>query len=254
MSQKIDKDVLKGPDMFVSTSDKVFNIIEKHFKIFLTAGCAAIVLAVGYVTMNYLNSRKEQKAAESLYAPESALKKAESELREQRMKKPKDAKMDDNAPDFAKDLAPHVEKVKVAIVANADTKAAVVSALNLSNFLTQQKQYKEALEILEMPKARPPSGELLSGFWNMHRGIVLLENGQIDPAIAAYTVVANDPNLKAFHPEAFLKLGICYELKGDSAKARETYEKVGREFPDSEASTSAQQYLRLMDLNAQKQG
>ncbi len=41
----------------------------------------------------------------------------------------------------------------------------------------------------------------------MHKGAVLLENGRVDPAIAAYSVVANDSNLKAFHPEALLKLG-----------------------------------------------
>lgn len=250
MSQKIDK----GPDMFVSTSDKVFNFVEKHFKTVAGVIVAGIVVAVGFVTMNYLSSRQEHKAAEMLYAPEAALKKAESNLREQRAKKSKDGKAVEVPVDYAKDYAPLVEKVRLAIVANANTKAALVSALNLSNFLTQQKQYKEALEVLDTPKTKPSSGELLAGFWNMHRGVVLLENGQVDPAIAAYTAVTANSNLKPFHPEAFLKLGICYEVKGDVNKARETYEKVGREFPNTEASASAQQYLRLLDLNSQKQG
>lgn len=256
MSKKLDKDVLKSPDMFVSTSDRIFNFIERHFKVVAGVLVAAIVIAVGAVTMNYLNSRKEYKAAEALYAPEAALKKAEMNLREQRAKssaKDKKAVVEATG-DYVKDYAPLVEKVKVAIVANAGTKAALISALNLSNFLTQQKQFKEALDVLDAPKTKPASGELLAGFWNMHRGVVLLENGQVDPAIAAYTAVTSNSSLKSFHPEAFLKLGICYEIKGDLAKARETYEKVGREFPNTEASTSAGQYLRLLDLNSQKQG
>jgi TolA-binding protein len=49
-----------------------------------------------------------------------------------------------------------------------------------------------------------------------------------------------------------LKLGMSYEMKGEAEKARQTYEKLGREFPDSEASSSALQYLRLLDLKTQK--
>lgn len=258
MSKKIAKEELKGPDVFVSTSDKVFNFVEHHFKTFLTVVGIVLVGAVVYVASGYINAMKEQKAAEALYAPEAELKKAAADLQPDKtpdVKKDKAAKETPSHPaDFAKDYAPAVEKIKNAVKGHADTKAALVSALNLSHFLTEQKQFAQALEVLDIPKYHPSNSDLLGGFWLMHRGITLLENNQVDPAIQVYQEVLISPALRPFHPEALLKLGLSYELKGDQAKARNTYEKLVREFPETEASTTGQQYLRLLELNAHKQG
>lgn len=284
MSSKIDKDMLKNPDIFVSTSDKIFEYVEKHFKTVATLFGLVVVAGVGYVAYGYIVAAKEQKAAEALYLPEAALKKSEATVRDERAKqmeqlavtgdkatetakvKAKESAKDKAkkvAPasgeslrpvDYAKDFSANVTAVKSAIVANAMSKAAMVSALNLSYFLTQQKQYGEALAVLDLPKYHPSTAELLGGFWLMHRGMILLENSQVEPAMDSYESILKAPTLKPFHPEALLKLGLCYEVKGNPEKARETYEKLGREFPDTEASTTAQQYLRLLELNAHKQG
>jgi predicted negative regulator of RcsB-dependent stress response len=270
MSKKIDKAMLKSPDLFISTSDKVLNFIEEHIKTVGAIASVLILLSVGYVTAGYLNSRKEQKAAEALYGPEAVLKKAEADVRDERAKKTqallgdktkkaakaKEVKVDENLRpvDFAKDYAPAVEKIKAAIKANAGTKAAMVSALNLSYFLSQQQQFAEALDVLNIPTYHPGNSDLLGGFYLMHRGVMLLENNQVEPAIEAYQSVLSSESLAIFHPEAQLKLGVAYELKGDAAKAREAYEKVGRQFPDTEASSAAQQYIRLLELNAVKKG
>ena len=265
-SKKIDKEALKGPDVFVSTSDKIFNFIEHHLKTALGVLALVGIGSVGYVVYGYINASQEQKAAEALYHPESLLKKAESEVREQRAKKMQDLaggkeKAKDKKTvhedlvrpaDYEKDYAPFVEKIKAELRDHANTKAALISALNLSYFLTQQKQFPQALEVLNMPKYRPQPTELLGGFWLMHRGVILLENNQVDGAIESYQSVIQSAPLKAFHPEALLKLGVCFELKGDAGKARETYEKVARDFPESEASMTAQQYLRLLDLKSAK--
>lgn len=272
MSSKIDKDMLKNPDIFVSTSDKIFEYAEKHFKTVATIFVLVVVAGVGYVAYGYVVASQEQKAAEALYLPEAALKKSEGTVRDERAKqmqqlaatgdKAKDktkkvgpASGENLRPvDYAKDFAPNVAAVKSAIVAHASSKAAMVSALNLSYFLTQQKQYSEALAVLDLPKYHPSTTELLGGFWLMHRGMILLENSQVEPAMESYESILKASTLKPFHPEALLKLGLCYEVKGNAEKARETYEKLGREFPDTEASTTAQQYLRLLALNAHKQG
>lgn len=86
----------------------------------------------------------------------------------------------------------------------------------------------------------------------MHYGLVLIENGKVEDAVGQYDDVVKSPELKPFHPEAMLKKGIALELKGDAAKAREIYEQIGRDFPASNASSAAAQYLRLMDLKATK--
>ncbi len=231
---------LKSPDFFVSTSDKLFNFIEHHFKVVVSLVGLVLIVSVSMVSYTYIKSSQEQKAAEALYAPEASLRKLQVES-----KAPTAAK---TPPDYAKDYAPLVAKIKAEISAHADTKAALVSSLNLAYLLAEQAQFADALTVLDLPKYRPTKGDILEGFWYMHRGLMLLENQKYEAATEAYQAVLSSPELKPFHPESLLKMGVSLGLKGESAKARETYERLGREFPESEASATAQQYLRLLEL------
>lgn len=259
--EKISKE-LKGPDAFVSTSDRVFAWIEQHARS-ISLLCAVVLIgAVGYTANNWWNHRQEEKAAEKLYGPENELKKAEEKIRDERAEKMKAlanptskaknaAKPEVSRPaDFQADYAPAVDKIRTAIKAYAGTRAALVSALNLSNFLIQQKQYSMALEVLSIPTYQPPSGDLLAGFKLMHAGLAQLENGKADEALKNYENVLKSKELGYFHSEAMLKSGVAYELKGDLNRARESYEKLSRDFPNTEASNTGQQYKRLLDLKA----
>ena len=251
MSKKIDKEMLKNPDVFVSTSDKIFEFIERHFVSFISLAGVVVVAALVYVGYNYFNASREASAAAALYPAEEQLRKVEEDAQT------KKAAVKDKpavAEDYAKDYAPLVEKVKTQIQAYAERKASLISALNLADFLLQQKQYGEALAVLSLAKYQPSIDEDLFGFLMMHRGVALLENNQTAPAIEAYQKVLNAPKLKVFYPEALLKLGLSYEQSGDTAKARETYERIGRDFPETDASATAQQYIRLLELKSEKRG
>lgn len=255
---KLTKEDIKGPDLFMSTSEKMFKWIEQNSKLLAAVLTVVAVVALGLTGFRYYSEAQERKAAEALFKPETALRETESKLRESKAAKmqeiaagkDKTVKIEDmNKPaDYEKDYAPNVVKITEAIRAHADTKAALVSALNLANFLVQQKQFAAALQVLEAPKFNPSKGDLLGGFWHMHRGLVFLENQKADEALKEYKEVLDSKDLKSFHGEAMLKTGVAYELKGDAAKARETYEKVGREFKGTEASNTASQYLRLLEL------
>lgn len=258
--EKISKE-LKGPDAFVTTSDHVFAWIEKHSGLIGTICAVALIGAVGYTGNNWWNHHQEEKASEALYAPENALKKAEEKIRDERAEKMKAlanptkdknaAKPEASRPvDFQADYAPAVDKIRTAIKAHSGTRAALVSALNLSTFLIQQKQYSLALDILSIPTYQPSSGDLLAGFRLMHAGLAELENNKADEALKNYDNVLKSKDLSYFHSEALLKSGVAYELKGDLARAREAYEKLSRDFPNSEASNTGQQYKRLLDLKA----
>jgi predicted negative regulator of RcsB-dependent stress response len=260
VTKKLDKHDVKAPDAFVSTSDKIFTFIEHHMKTIL-ALVLLVVIAVGAdMALTYFKNAHEEKAAEALYGPEAELRKAETAMRDTRAEKMKELMAKDKkakpeiakAADFNADFAPHVTKLQTAIGQNAETKAAMVSALNLSAFLLQQKQFALAEQILDEVKFHPSEGDLLNGLWQMNRGVVYIENKKYDDALAAYQKVLASPQLKYLHPEALLKTGFVQELKGDQAKARETYTKLKSDFPQSEASATAGQYLRLMDLKAQQ--
>lgn len=262
MSEKIDKEELKAPDAFVSTTEKFFKWIEDHFQLIGMLLGAVLVVSLSWIGFNYYESKKEQQAADLIYAAEAELRVAETRVRDERAKKleslaggKKAAKSAEiRPPDYKTDFAPAVVKIKTQIQAHQKTKAALISALNLSYFLMQQEQYPEALAVLDLPTYKPSANDVLNGFWLMHRGLTYLENEKPDEAIAAYESVVKATGLKAFHPEALLKLGVAFELKGNPAKARESYERLTREFPKTEASSSAHQYLRLLDLNQSQQG
>ncbi|MGE0528394.1 MAG: tetratricopeptide repeat protein [Bdellovibrionales bacterium] len=260
MSKRIDKETLKGPDTFVSTSDKVFVWLHRFRKWILGAVILGIVGSVGWLGYAHLQAQRELAAANAIYPAEAELKKAETKARESRVaqeqeklgdKKLKAVKKNPE-PETVPDYTSLVEKVKSASKEHAGTKAALVSSLNLSSFLLQEKKYPEALEVLNIPTYTPPTSNILGGFWLMHRGVVLLENQKAQEAIEAYLKVLNAPDLKPFHSEAMLKLGVAYELKGDAEKAREAYERLAREFPETEASGQARQFLRLLDLKKQQ--
>jgi predicted negative regulator of RcsB-dependent stress response len=259
--ERISKE-LKGPDAFVSTSDMILTWMEKHSRSIGTICAAVLIVAIGFTVSSWWSRHQEAKAAEALYAPEAELKKAEEKIRDERAEKMKAlanpatkgksaAKPESSRPiDFQVDYAPAVDKIRTQIKAHADTRVALISALNLASFLLQQKQYSLALEILNMAKFNPGSGDLLSGLRLMHMGVAELENGKADEALKDYEQILKVPGLNYFHSEALLKSGIAYEMKGDVARARETYEKLSREFPNTEASTTGQQYRRLLDLKA----
>lgn len=265
MSKKSDfKHAVKEPDAFVSSSHILLHWIERHAVSVGAIVALGTALGLSYVSYTYLADRTEQKAADSLFKAESELKKAESKIREERAKrmqelaglskdKKTDVKPDSVRPiDFAKDFGPLVTNMKTELKKVGDTRAGLVSALNLSYFLLQQKQYGEALDVMKTPSYKPSSKDLLGGLWRMHYGLVLLENGKPDEAIQVYSDITSQEDLKAFRAEALLKMGIAYELKGEGQKAKDAYEKIGREFPNTESANSAAQYLRLMDIKAQK--
>lgn len=261
MSKKSDfTDSIKQPDSFVSTSHVVLHWIERHSVVMGSIVALGAALGLSYTGYNFYVNKTESSAAESIYKVESQLKKAESSIRDERAKKmqelasgkTKTAKAAEDARpvDYAKDYAPIVNSMKAALKDQSGTRAAMVSALNLSYFLVQQKQFQEALEVMKTPTKKPSAGDLLSGFWHMHYALVLLENNQADEALKLYSEVLATPDLKPFHAEAMLKSGVASELKGDAPKAKDIYEKIGREFPNTEAASSASQYLRLMELKA----
>lgn len=260
---KLTKQDIQGPDMFMTFSEKIFHQIERNASAILAAVGLAAVLAIGFTAYSYYSAGQEHKAAEALFRPETELRDTDTKLREARAKKMQDMaigkdktiKVDaiDKPADYDKEYSATVAKLTEAIRAHSGTKAAMVSALNLANFLMQQKQFPAALQVLEAPKYKPSDSDLLAGFWHMHRGLAFIENQKAEDALKEYKEILDSKSLKSFHPEAWLKTGVAYELKGDLNKARETYEKVDREFKGTEASNTASQYLRLLDLKP-KQG
>ena len=262
MAKKIDKIDLKTPDAFHTTSDKIFVWIEEHAKTVVSVVGVIVALSLIYIAVNFVSQRREARAAETIYQAEGALKKAEASVREAREKEntrvpgPGDKKKAPVAPaapkTFEQNFGTLVSNVEAKISEIKTTRVGLVAAMNLAYFLIQEKQAARALTVLDLPTARPRSSDVLAGFYAMHRGLALLETSKFKEAAEQYQGVLAEKSLDALHPEALLKLGVARELAGDVDAARESYEKVGRDFPGTEASTSAQNFLRALALKAKK--
>lgn len=250
MSQKISKEELKGQDAFLTASARALDFVEHHGKVFFAVIIVVILGGIAYAAAGYLGARKERLAAEAIYPSEAELKKVQGPTSDPMSMAPRPQIVDD----YNGKVAPLVAKVEAQIQAHSDTKTAIVSAMNLSYFLVQQKRFAEAMKVLDIPKASAADSDLLLGLWDMHRGMVYLENRETEKALAIYQSVVKLDRLKLFHSEALLKIGYCHELTGDLTKARESYEKVEREFPNTEAAQSAQQSMRVMQLKTPRQG
>lgn len=213
-----------------------------------------VLVAGGWVGYRFYDQSREESAYEAIYHAEAKLRKSEAKVREDRAQAMQKSlgKKESKPVDFAKEYAPLVQEIKAQLKAHSSTRAALVSALNLATFLTQEQQYEEALQALDIPSKVPPTSDVLGGIYRMHRGLVLIETKKTQEAMAVYQEILNSPRLKAFHPEALLKLGVAQELSGDLKQAQQTYERIDKEYPNSEASQSAKTHLRFLKLKGQQ--
>lgn len=241
MTSKITKDDLRAPDTFHSVSDMLFQWIEKNAKPIAGVIGLALLVGIGWITYGFVATRAETAASEALYGPLDEVKKAELKMH------------DEKAPvDYANGLAPAIAKLEEAIKKHSGTRVSLVTAMEAAVVLFQQKRFDEARVILNLSGYRPSSGDVMSGLFRLHKGLAELESKKVDEAIATFKSILDTSGLKEFHAEALLKLGICFEQKGDLTQAREAYAKASRQFPDSEAAASALQYSRLLDLQSPK--
>ncbi len=246
-SKQAHEDV-KHPDAFITTSEKVIKELLKYKGLLLATLALILVASLGYLGHSYWRDSQERAAANALFEAEAKMQEADLKRVEARSKDPK-FKPDLDA-EFAKDLSAPVSEYQNVIKAHAGTTSAQVAALGLSLFLWEQKQFKEALVTLELAKVSQTASSWLDGNWWMHKGVILIENENYDQGISAFELILKNKSLSLFHSEAKLKLGLAYESKGDLAQARQAFEQLEREFPNSGAAKEGKKYLRALSIKS----
>jgi predicted negative regulator of RcsB-dependent stress response len=254
------KDDLRQPDAFIATSNNLLHYVEKHALPIFSILAAAIVISLGYLGVNYWNSHKENQAAAHIYEAESKLKQVEKDIEKDRTKRLEEmvksakGKVDPKLAEtirpenFDADYLPRISPILTALQDVHESKAALLSAMSLVNFLGEKGKWKLAQDVIKIPTFKPKEKELLFGLTQMHRGLVALENGQADEAIAYYQSIIANPAQKILYPEAYLKMGISFELKKDFKKAKEIYQRITVEYATSDSATEAEQFLKLLEL------
>lgn len=108
-----------------------------------------------------------------------------------------------------------------------------ISYLNLGEF-------EAALDYLESYK---PGGEILPVMKYGAIGDAHSELGQMDKALSSYERAVRQSDNSVLTSYYLKKLGMLHEKQGDTEAAREAYERVKTEFPESPYATDIDKYL-----------
>lgn len=229
-SGKLTKEELKQPDFFVSHGTQMAEFILKFQGIFLTIGALILVGGLAWIGISYWQSHRENAATSALYPVEKKIQ-DESE----KNKTISDASLQD------------YDKV---LHENSSARSSLVSLISLSPQLIKAGKANWALDEIAKLSYQPSNRDMHFGLQKMTQGLLALESQQPDKAIEFYQQILNQDSQKSFHADALLKLGVAYQMKKDVAKARETFEKVRKEHPRTQAGEMAFEYL--LALSQQK--
>ncbi len=265
-NKKLDKNDLKGPDMFVSSVDRAWTKIERHRRIGASLVVALFAIGVAYTFFNAYKSKKETTAQVEYYLAKKVLLDTEKAYQP----KPVDPKTTDPKTTDSKtletkntekvaeqtekkktgnldqDFGPAVTQLESVIKRNVGSKAAVLAALDLSPIFFEYKQGERAFNNLHEASKSVSKSDLLYGFLYMQLGNAQQANGKCEDAIKSWKLVSDSKNHTFLHSEALLNEGLCLESLGQRDKASEIYRRVSQDFGDTDAGKSAKNYLRLM--------
>lgn len=136
------------------------------------------------------------------------------------------------------------------IAESPKTKAAQMSALNLSEIYVTYKKYDDALAALTKVEAGLNKSDAISALVYMQMGNVLADKGDCKGAVEKWQTIVSSKSFAFAHDEAKIRQGVCYESLNDTAKAEQLYMEVAKkEDPntsDFAAAREANKYLRLL--------
>lgn len=250
MSKKISKEELRSPDAFVKTMEQGYSFTTKYGKAIASVVIILLLVAVGLVVSGMLQDRRETKAVQALYTPQSQYKKLQDQF--QAAKAPVDPKADPKAAkpaaatgDLQKDYGSVIPGFESVIKEHSGTVAAGQAAVYLATIYQEHGKLDEAKATLEQPLKDLKSGTLIYSVANMVYGNILASQDNCKDAVATFEKVKNFLSV-----DASVKAGVCYEKLGQLDQAAEMYRKASTE-SESSSSLAAKGYLRALEQKRQ---
>jgi predicted negative regulator of RcsB-dependent stress response len=249
---KITKEEL-APDAFHEGASVFWSFVEKHLKT-ITSICVLLVLAsVVMIAKNHFDKKAEKQAVNDLYPLEAQVLKTKDAF-----ERAKTGKVDETnkkevltpaSGDLQKDYGDSLTKLEAFATSHKKYVAGAEAALIVAGIYSDYAKADKAVEILTPVAEQFQSGgpRLISGLLEMSLGTALATKGDCQAAVAAWQKIIQDEKQKFLAPDAYLKSGTCYDSLGDSAKAKEQYEKASSSGEGSVAKT-AKTLLRAMEV------
>jgi tetratricopeptide (TPR) repeat protein len=224
---KITKDELRTPDAFLTYGRRAAAVLVKNQTFVVGLIVLVLMAGLGYIGVNYMQSRRERIATTALYPVEKSMN--------EDMEKGK-ALTDGSIKNYLQ-----------ALKENSGSRAAMVSFISTTPYFLKSGKSSVAFDMIKNLTYSPSTKDIQFGLFKMTQGLLAFENHKYDEALALYQDLLKIESQKTLHPEALLKSGLVYQIKNDPAKAREIFNKVHREYMNTEAGSLALQYLLYLD-------
>jgi hypothetical protein len=262
LSTKFTKEELKNPDQMTQTLRKGFAWTTNHSKMVVVAVVVFLVVGIGASIMQMVNEKKETAVQEKYFSAEKAYtdkkrsfdEAARAELMASQAKDKKNIPPVDASKkatgDLQKDYGSVITNFEALISEAPSSKAAQMSALNLSDIYLQYKKNDEALATLQKVESGLSKKDMLTALAWMQMGNAVANKGDCKGAVEKWQKISDTKALAFAHDEAKLRMGLCYESLNDLAKAEQLYTEVAKKedvnTSDFVASKEAEKYLRLL--------
>ena len=257
MSKKLTKEEVKKPDPFIHYTDKAIAWIEKHGK---SIGTVIMVLSLGgagYVGVNKYQKNQEQKAQTALYNLRVQMEKLTENFNKEDKKEnkgkenkssPEERAQEAPKKDFNTHYATLIGDYKKFFKDYAKSNSEKAGTIQLANLYAENEKWEEVISLLSPKVSSGAKDSFYFGMMSMLLSQAQMNSEQCPEAIKVLEAVSAQATHKHLHPESLLRIGICYENQQDYEKAKQYFERVSRDFEESEAATNAKYFLRYLAL------
>ena len=251
----------RTPDAFLTLSDKLLKWIEDNALWLGALATVVFVSGLGYLAFDQWKNWSERKATSRIYQAEAALNQKREELGKvennrlqelvKEMANKKDKKMPAMEPtkvDFEANYAALASAYEKAILADKNSKAGVIAAINLAGFYLANNKVELATTLLE--QVGGSNNGPVAALLQVQRATLAMEKSDYERAIDQFEQVLQNKEVDFLHSVALLKIGVCYERMKELDRAREAYIRVSTEFGETESARTAKGYLRLLEIQS----
>ena len=223
------KELLKGPDEFLTVSGRAILYVKEHTKPFKVAGYIVVGAALVYLGVNtYLNyaNRKGQEAYDAAYYE---------------VVKIKEIKADDEAVKKSEEL------FKKVIADHGVSKASRLAPPQIAHLKFHEKKYDEAIQLYQAYLKEVPENTVYHSLALLALAASYEGQGDFGKAIEALQKILSSSE-PSFKEQATLKLARVYGLSKQTAKAKETLKEFIEKYKNSPFLSMAK--ARLNDYSS----
>jgi len=223
--EKLTKEDIKGPDVFIKQAVIVTDFADKHRKTIIGSLVGLVAIALLWAGWGFYIDNQESKAQDLFYQAQKKLK-----------------TLDEKNTEAAATIAGELK----AISSNYGvTQAGVLSALEASRLYFNANKNQEAIDILEKAAKSARNSTVkalvLNNLASNYEAV-----GQWQKAVDTLNLIETRDDMNFMHGQVLLKKGLNFEKLGQKDKAEQMYKKAEglTKFPD--VVSAAKKYLRTL--------